>query len=95
MNDLLITGTSFLLAIMSVYVLFEMVRINRILKMFEIDKLKLIPVMFSIFYMWQGIWYPEAEFSRLVFRFVMFASLSIASLTLYSYSRILRDKGGK
>jgi len=91
----LITGTSFLLSGMAFYILFEMIRINKILDSIEITKLMVIPLILGVFYMYLSVYNPDIETARMWSRFCMFTSLSIALQTVYSYSRKIRAKGGK
>ena len=94
-EDIVMAGISFLLAFMSFYVLFEMIRINKFINSIEIQQLSMIPIMLGCFYLYLSVWNPDIEVARLGSRFCMFASLSIALGTLYSYSRKLRAKGRK
>ena len=94
-EEFIIMGTAYMLAFMAIYILFEMIRINRIVHIAEIERLMFAPVIISVFYLWIAIFDPEIRLARLWSRFELFAVLSIIIRTLYSYSKKIRKTGRK
>ena len=93
-TDIITDAFPFLLIMMSLYILFEMIRINIILKMWEIKNLMLIPIAIMVLYFWIGVSRPDIEDARLATRFVLSFSSAIGMYVTYSYSKFIRG-GGK
>ena len=93
-GDILLLVSPFVFILMSMYILFELYRINKVLKLSQLDSLMIIPVMTILVYLYIGVVNPSIEVARILSRTLISIALGIDSHVLYSYSRLIR-KGGK
>jgi hypothetical protein len=94
-EDLFILFTPFLYIAMGLYILIKLQRINKILNMWELDSLSLIPIIFILLYSWIGFISPIIEYARLGNRVAVAFSLTIACHVLYACSKNMFNKGVK
>ena len=95
-EDIFLTSAPFLFVLMSLYILFELIRINAFIGgAWELDSLMCIPIIFCLVYLYIGIYNPPIELARNVLRIGVSASLGIGCYIVYAYSRMLRRRGKK
>lgn len=95
-DDIFLTSTPFLFVLMSLYILFELIRINSFLGgAWEINSLMCIPVIFAVVYLYIGMVNPPIEVARSALRIAVSISLGIGCYIAYAYSRMLRQRGNK
>ena len=93
-EELLLVVSPFVFVLMSIYMLFELIRINKILNLWQINSLMVIPILTIVTYLYIVAFEPSIEIARIAVRVLISLSLTIGTHVLYSYSRLLR-KGGK
>ena len=93
-EELLLVVSPFVFVLMSIYILFELIRINKTLNLWQVNSLMVIPILAIVVYLYIGVFSPPIEYARIAVRVLVSLSLAIGMHVLYSYSRILR-KGGK
>lgn len=94
-DEFFITISPFFITAMSLYILFELIRINMFLKMWEIRSLMLIPILICMLYLWIGSFEPSVELARLYLRLVLSFSLGLGMRVSSSFSKALVVKEGK
>lgn len=93
-EDLVLTSSPFLFVLMSIYILFELIRINSIVGgKWELNSMSLIPIIFAVVYLYIGIFNPPIETARNLSRIGISMSLGIGCYIAYAYSRMLRQRG--
>jgi len=89
-GEIILNSWAVILVLISVYILFELIRINSKLNMWYFESLMAIPVIIAALYVYMILGSPSFEFGRSLVRFVFSVSLGIGAHVTYSYSRFLR-----
>ncbi len=88
-----INNVPFVLVFMSLYLLFELIRINKIVNMWEVESLMFIPTFYCILYLWIGIFQPDPALTKSIGRTIVALSLGISIRVAHSYYKNFVKRG--
>ena len=89
--DIILLNSPFVIVLMSIFLLYGIIRINSHYHKWEFQALYLTPIVFAIEYFWIGVCNPDIQFARLVNRgaviFALTIGISVAYYHLKSFKK--------